>query len=144
MRTPFKIIVAALAATTALTAPPADARPNERGKAADQLNDPYNQVKAAAAVAILSQMILDMRVGPLARAMGDLGDEDARRVPYDARLGDVAGPEARAVPERMAREVPRAMATAGDMAAAIDAMIPQITAMSDQMRREMERATRRY
>lgn len=145
MRTPFKpAIFAALAASTALTAIPAEARSRGPTRPAKELRDPYNQAKAAAAAAILSQTLLDVRVGPLARAMSDLGDENARGIPYDARLGDVAGPEARVIPERLARAVPRAMAAAGDMAGAIDAMIPQIQAMSDQLRREMDRPARRY
>lgn len=137
-------LIVALTASTALTAIPAQARPRENDRVSEQLRDPYNQAKAAAAAAILAQTVLDMRVGPLARAMGDMGDQDARRVPYDARLGDVAGPDARKIPERVARDLPRAMAGAGDMAGAFEAMIPQINAMSDQLRREMDRAARRY
>lgn len=144
------IAVSALALTAALTPFAAQARPrsdlahSELDRVAGQLSDPANQAKASAVAAIFTQMLLDLRVGPLARAMGEMGDGDARYIPEDATLGDLAGPEARDAPRQMAREVPHAMRAMGSMTGAFDAMIPQLQDMAEQMRRTMKRYGRRY
>lgn len=108
-------------------------------RVADKLNDPLVQSQAAAMAMVMSQMLLDLNVGPVARALGEWSPE-ARDIPPDARVGDLLGPEAREVPRDLAREVPRTMGKLGRTADGIDAMMPQIEAMAEKMRRAMDQA----
>ncbi len=112
----------------------------DRSELTEQLSDPMTQVKVAAMAAMMSQMLLDLKVGPPARAMGDMGVEDARSVSPDARLGDIAGPGARDMPRQIAREVPGAMRKMGAASGAFEEMIPEFEAMAEKMRRAMAQA----
>lgn len=112
---------------------------HERSRMAEKLSDPLVQTQAAAMAAVMSQMVLDLKVGPMARAMGEW-DRNARDIPPDARLGDLLGPDARSAPRDMAREVPRAMGKMGRTADAMEEMMPQIEAMAEKMRRALDQA----
>lgn len=132
------------AALVAIVPSSAMARPPHRESRAEQrLTDPVVQAKAATMAALMTEMVLDMKVGPLARAMGEWGDPDLRHVPNDARLRDFAGPETRGLSRDIAREVPRAMGQMGRTAGAIEGMIPEFERMARQMGRVIDRAAPR-
>lgn len=114
--------------------------PRRDHRIAERLSDPAFEAQVAAMAAMMGQMVLDMKVGPLARAMGEMGDEDARDIPPDARLGDLAGPDARDMPDQLARELPRAMRHAGAAAGALEDMMPELQRMGERMRRAWERS----
>ncbi len=138
-----RVALAACLAAAAVMPSLAEARSHdERSQYTEALSDPMTQVKVAAMAALMSQMLLDLKVGPLARAMGEFGDEDARWVSPDARLGDIAGPGARDMPRQIAREVPSAMRKMGAASGAFEEMIPEFEAMADKMRRTMEQTRR--
>lgn len=138
-----RIALATALAAAALLPSAASARAaKDRPQIAERLADPALQAKVATMAALFSEMLLDLKVGPLARAMGEMGDEKARDISPDARLRDLAGPEARDLPRRIARDTPRAMSTMGKAAGALEEMIPEFQKMADQMRRAVEKADR--
>ena len=68
-----------------------------------------------------------MDIGPLTRAMDAAGGGRAvGDLPRDARLRDLAGPDAERLPRTIARNVPKAMGSAGEMAGALEDMMPQL------------------
>lgn len=123
---PIRSILLAFLVGAALAPAPAFARDTEIGDAAEKLSDPQMQLAVAAALAAVSQSILDMRIEPFARAMRSMGDDSAGDLPPDARLGDLAGPGAGRMPSEIARNVPRAMGSAAEMAGAIEGMLPEL------------------
>ena len=136
------LAVAALVPTSALARPASHAARHDL-RVAERLTDPAVQARASAMAAIMSERLLDVRVGPLARAIGEWGDPELRDVPYDARVRDFAGPGLRELPGDIAREMPRAMGQMGRTAGAIEGMIPEFERMAEQMRRAIDRADRR-
>lgn len=138
-----RVAFAAGLAAVALISSGASARPpSENPRIAEKLSDPMLQARVSGMVALMSEMMMDLKVGPLARAMGEWGDESARDIPEDARLRDLAGPEMRDMPRQIAREMPRAMSAAGRAAGAVEGMIPEFERMAQQMRRAIEAAGR--
>ncbi len=136
------VSLAALVPSSAMARPASHAARHD-SRVAERLTDPAVQARASGMAAIMSEMLLDLRVGPLARAAGEWGDEDLRDVPYDARVRDFAGPGLRGLPGDLAREMPRAMGQVGRSAGAIEDMIPEFERMAEQMRRAIDRADRR-
>ncbi|PLK26885.1 hypothetical protein [Novosphingobium sp. TH158] len=130
-------------ALSALVPSVASARPErDDPRIAEKLSDPMLQAQVSSMVALISEMVMDMKVGPLARAMGEWGDKSMRDIPDDARLRDLAGPEMRDMPRQVAREMPRAMNSMGRAAGALEEMLPEFDRMADQMRRAIEKAGR--
>ena len=139
-----RITLTAAVALAALVPSSAIARPAHRdSRVSERLADPVVQARASAMAAIMSEMLLDLKVGPLARAVGEWGDPELRDVPYDARVRDLAGPGLRELPRDLAREMPRAMGQVGRTAGAVEGMIPEFERMAEQMRRAIDRAERR-
>ena len=58
--------------------------------------------------------------------MRQMGDDSVKDLPPDARLGDLAGPRAQALPHEVARNVPRVMGSAASMAGAVQEMLPEL------------------
>ena len=137
----FHFAVAALAAPL-LVASPALAQDEPMGEMAAKMGDPEVQRAMAAALETMSEALLDVPVGPFAEAaramgktMGDAEeDEDLERLPPDATLRDLAGPEAERMPREMARRVPAMMGAMAGMAGMLEAMRPMLAAMAERMR----------
>jgi hypothetical protein len=138
-----KLVLACLAATalTPLPAaardiePSADAAPNsESADIARRLSDPANQVAATVALTALSEALLDIRIEPLRRALSAAGSDAASDLPPDARLRDLAGPEARQLPGTIGKRVPQAMSAAAGMAGAVQDMLPELKAAAERMK----------
>lgn len=126
----------------ALAAFPANAlaRDVPVGDVADALADPAIQESLGRAISAMSEALLDTRVGPLARAMGPIaGDGPWRDLPPDARLGDVAGPQARRVSREISRRVPEMMGSVAGMAGAIEDMLPELKATARRMKDALPR-----
>ena len=115
---------AIVAATLSLIAVPAAAQTRSEVEVVDRLNDPVVQEGVAAMVGALAGIVLDTRVGPLARYTDDLRPNDTLR---DIKRRDDPHFEAR-LHDDTRRTVARAGAVAGDM-----------VAMSGEMRRTAER-----
>lgn len=126
---------ALLAAAVVLPASAQARSEGPAGEAAERLADPANQIAVTAMLASLAKAMLDLEVGPLARAAADAtGDPDLRDVPPDARLRDLAGPDADRMEEKIARGTPRMMGSMAGVAEALDRMTPQLRAMARQMK----------
>lgn len=125
---PMRPIMIAAGLAGVLLAPlPALARESRAGDVADKLSDPGAQLAASAALAAMAETILDIDIAPYARAVAAAGGGHAvRDLPPDARLRDLAGPEAERMPREIAREVPRAMGSASELARSLDAMMPEL------------------
>ena len=149
-------LLAAVLASAALAPVPALARDNGMGKAVAQLNDPQLQNSIATAMAALSEAMMGMKMAPFARAMegmenigremgGEMGGEEAGgrskrpAIDPDATLGDMMGPEARKMPQQMARQVPQMMGAMAGMAGAMEAMLPQFEELGNRLKRQLPR-----
>lgn len=116
-------------------------RPSEAAEMARELEDPRNQKAAASALGDLFGVMLGMKAAPLAKAMDAMGEHDAaRRIPKGATIGDLAGPEARAVPREIKRRVPGMMTAMAAMTGMLDEMMPQLEAIGDNLERDLDRA----
>lgn len=128
-------LIAACLAATALFPVQALARAEAgsgAGAMAERLSDPATQIAVTAMLSTLAQSVLDLDIGPLARAMEGAGVHSD--LPSDARVGDVVGPETARTPEEIARRTPRMMTAMAGMAGAVDEMMPQLRAMAERMR----------
>lgn len=138
-------VAAAVLPLTVLALLPASAmareRPSEAAEMARELEDPRNQRAAANAMGALFEVMLGMKAAPLAKAMDAMGERDAaRRIPRGATIGDLAGPEARAMPREIKRRVPGMMTAMASMTGMMDEMMPQLEAIGKQMERDFGRA----
>ena len=141
MRSAF---IAASLAAIALVSSPAAARESEDeralGEMADTLSDPGAQMAFAAMLAGMSEALLDLRIEPMVRAAESMpGARPMRDLPPDARLRDVAGPEAERMPSAIARETPRMMGAMAGMARGFEGMIPELRRMAERMKQAIPR-----
>lgn len=104
---------------------------------AGKLADPRNQIAATVALTALSEMLLDLRIEPFRRAMATIGDENAADLPPDARLRDLAGPDAEDLPGEIGRRVPRTMGAAAGMIGSFQDLMPELRATIDRMKRAL-------
>ena len=111
---------------------------DEVGAVADRLSDPATQIAVTAALAAMTEALLDFRVGPFAKAVDEAGGGGhLRDVPADARVRDLAGPDADRLSGDIARKTPRMMNAMAGMADSLSAMMPQLRAMAERMRRSL-------
>jgi len=139
-----RFVAAAVLPLTVLALLPGPALAGERSseatEVARQLKDPRNQQVAANAMGAMLAMMLNMKAEPLAKAMDAMGEPDAvRRIPRNATIGDLAGPEARAMPREIKRRVPGMMTAVAAMTGMLDDMMPQLEAIGEQMERDFKR-----
>ena len=92
----------------------------------DKLSDPDVQAGVAGMLAAMSQVMLDMPIGPLAEAIERAGGEPTG-YDGDATVRDLAGPGAEAIPAELAERVPEMMNGASGMAKGFEAMLPPCT-----------------
>lgn len=119
-------------AALALAPLPAAAK-SETTKMADKMRDPAMQGAVAAALRVMSEAMLDIRIAPFLKAAEAIRDpERARDIDPDLRVRDVA-PDAGRVPEEMSRRVPAMMGAMGSMAEAAGAMAPVLKDMAREM-----------
>ena len=128
---------AACLSALALGPLPAAAQEEATGEVARRLSDPANQIAATVALTAITEALLDIRIEPMRRLLATWGDERAAHLPPDARLRDLAGPEADDLPGEIGRQVPRAMGTAAGAAGAIEAMLPELAATAERLKRSI-------
>lgn len=117
---------ALLAAACALAPLPALAQDEAAADVARRLSDPANQVAVTVALTALSEALLDIRIDPIRRALAAAGSDAADDLPPDARLRDLAGPDAATLPGEIGRRVPQTMGAAAGMAGAVEDMLPEL------------------
>lgn len=119
-------------AALALAPLPAAAK-SDTERMADKMRDPAMQGAVAAALRVMSEAMLDIRIAPFLKAAEAIRDpERARDIDPDLRVRDVA-PEAGRVPEEMSRRVPAMMGAMGGMAEAVEEMTPVLKNMAREM-----------
>jgi len=124
----------------ALAAPlPALAADSEMRGTVATLNDPVAQDRMADTVTAIVAALMQMQVGPLAKAVAQVDPEsDAAYIPPDATLGDVAGrdPEYAA---RMGDDVRAGTRMAGQAASALSAYAPVLKDMARDLAAQWEK-----
>lgn len=136
LRAPAALGLAAIAALS-LSAP-AQAREQGLDQAIGALSDPAMQHRMGDMLAALTGALMDLDVAPLANAVDQAqGTHQAKRYRKGMKLGDLAGPEARNVPEQVRRAAPQVMGQMAGMADAMQAMLPQLEAMGDKLKGAM-------
>lgn len=103
----------------------------------EKLADPEFQDHAAMMSSALVNVLLELPVGPMAEAMNDATGGRSPKVDPDARVRDLA-PGADELPTQISENLPRAMNMMSGMAKGVDAMLPALLDMADQMRGAME------
>lgn len=99
----------------------------------ERMQDPAQQRDMALMLQAMTEVLLDMPIGPLAEAAADMAGEEAAKIDPDMTLRQLA-PDAGQVSEEVARNVPRAMRAAGAMAEGMAALAPQWRALAERMR----------
>ncbi|MBL0922898.1 MAG: hypothetical protein IBJ12_00320 [Sphingomonadaceae bacterium] len=114
-------------------------RDDKFGDLADRFGDPAVQDGVAAVVERATGAMMNMNVGRFAQAIerarpGTVG----RRIPSDATVGDLAGRDARYLPEELGERSREAMGMMSGLARAMAVMMPEF----ERMGREMEESFR--
>ena len=99
----------------------------------EKLADPAMQEQMATTVAVLSEVLLDLPLAPLADALAQAGVEGADRIPNDTTLRKLA-PEADRVPAEIAENLPKMMGAMASMAKGMEAMMPALEDMAARMK----------
>jgi hypothetical protein len=135
-----------LAPLAAMMLAPIPALAGERAKDRDmgggevmrQLQDPRTQDAVGNAMGTLIGALLGMPAEPFVNAAEQMGDRKVRRsVPKGATLGDLAGPDARAMPRQIKRQVPHMMNAAGSMVGLLEQMAPQLEELGKKLEADL-------
>ena len=135
----MRLLVAALP-LLALAAPiPAFAADGEMRGAVATLNDPVTQDRMADTITAMVGALMQMQVGPLARAVAQIDPEsDAAYIPPDATLGEVTGRDPDYA-DRMGDDVRATTRMAGHAASALAAYAPVLKDMARDLAAQWER-----
>ncbi len=135
-------LVGSLIVLTALGPVSAQAKAKEASLAevAQKLRDPKLQSGIAGIMAALSQAMLSMNVGSFGAAIDKMeGREGASGIRPDATLADMIGPDAERMPEEMSAKLPMMMDAMAGMAGSMEAMLPQLKQIGEQMKKSLPR-----
>jgi hypothetical protein len=144
-----RAVLACGLAAVALSPLPAHARAASRdaglAEMADRLGDPELQHSFAGVLVALSDALLGMKVAPMARAAAAMGDSHMdghmdRRIGPNTTLRDLAGPDARNLKAGITEKVPQMMSAMAGMTGAMQAILPQLEAMAEQMKGRLDEA----
>ena len=120
----MRIVLLVLAAI--LVPAPAVAAEGDATRAIEELSDPARQAQMAAAAEAVTEAVLAMPAAPLLRAAATMAGHDPEEIDPDTRVGDLVGPEAADAPREFAERLPAMMGAMATMAAAFEAMLPQL------------------
>ena len=99
----------------------------------EKLADPAMQEQIATTVTVMSEILLDLPLAPLAKSLAEAGVESADRIPRDATLRKLA-PGAERVPEELAENLPRMMNAMAALSKGLEEMRPALEEMADRMK----------
>ena len=102
-------------------------------KLVEKLADPAVQAQLATTVAVMSDVLLDMPLAPLADALAQAGVEAADEIPHDTTLRQLS-PDAGRVPDEVAHRLPQMMGAMASMAKGMAAMMPALEEMAARMK----------
>ncbi len=138
-----RLVSLTVLAALALAPVPALARTAADEDFAAGLDDPRKQEAMGNAMGAMMAVLLNMKAEPLARAMERMGDHKAaRKIPRGATLGDLAGPEAKRMPDEVRRRVPAMMGAMGELAGMMKDIAPELEAIGEDFGRQMDEAAR--
>jgi hypothetical protein len=129
----MRYALTALAAISTFASGPAFAAEGDAEQIAEKLADPALQAEVAKMAETMTAVMLDMPVGPMARAAAELEGKDPEAVDPDLTVRDLAGPEAADAPREIAVRVPQMMAALATLAVALEEMLPQLRAIGERM-----------
>ena len=133
--TRFALIALPLLALAA----PLPAAANEMQRAVATLNDPVAQDRMADTITAMVGALMQMQVGPLARAVAQIDPEsDAAYIPRDATLGEVAGRDPDYA-DRMGADVRATTRMAGQAASTLAVYAPVLKDMARDFAAQWER-----
>ncbi|MCB2077781.1 MAG: hypothetical protein KDE55_08800 [Novosphingobium sp.] len=116
----------------------AHAQESDFGQVTERLNDPATQMAVTAALVAMSEALMQIEIGPFARAAEAAGAGEAvRDLPPDATVRDLAGPDAQRMQRQLARRTPEMMGAAAGMAGALEEMLPRFREMARKMKDAM-------
>lgn len=138
----MRVTLFAAASALALATPAAVAAQEQpvetsASELSDRLSDPAEQERLAGMFAALGEIMLELPVGPMLQATARAAGEDAPDIDRDARLRDLAGPEAERLPEEISEKVPQVMGMMAGMAEGIETMRPLLEAWAETMREQI-------
>ena len=87
----------------------ASAQEDEIEAVAETLGDPDVQQAVAGTLAVITEILMEMPVGPMLEAAAEATGKDAKDIDPDTRLRDIAGDRGARVSEDVERLTPRAM-----------------------------------
>ena len=120
-------------------AAPLPAAANEMQGTVETLNDPVTQDRMADTVTAMVAALMQMQVGPLAKAVAQIDPEsDAAHIPPDATLGDMTGRDPDYA-NRMGNDVRAGTRMAGHAASALAAYAPVLKDMARDFAAQWER-----
>lgn len=99
----------------------------------DKLSDPDFQDGMGEALSAVSDILLDLPVGPLIEAAEKMAGEPVSDYDRDATVRDLAGPDAERVPEEIRERVPQMMSAMSGMAEGLAVMLPALREMARDM-----------
>ena len=119
------------------TAPTSEAQMNEM---AEKLADPGMQDGIATMVERMAVTMMKLPVGELAGAIEDARPGTVKdRIPKDATLADLAGDDARGIPEKLGKQSRVAMNMMSGFAKIFAKMMPELEDMARDMEADMKR-----
>ena len=132
----MRIVLAPLVlATAAALAPsPALASDSETRRMAEELRDPAQQAEIAATAEAVTEAMLSIPVGPLARAVAEVEGEDPDYVDPDLRAGDLVDPDTIDASYEFAHRLPQMMGALAGVAVALEEMLPELRARIEAAR----------
>jgi len=133
----MRYALTALAAVSAFVSGPALAAEGDAAHLAKDLADPELQAEVAVMAQAMASAMLDMKIGPMARAAAEMEGKDPEAVDPDLTVRDVAGPEATDAPREIAVRVPQMMGAMATLAVAFEQMLPQLRAIGEQAERSL-------
>lgn len=130
-----------VAALAALATMPVPALAKADGSLSRELRDPYKAEAMGDMLGAMLGVMLDMKAEPLARVMEAAGEpEAARKIPRGATIGDLAGPNARRMPQEVRRRAPAMIGALGEFAGMLEEMAPQFEQIAKDFDRKVENA----
>jgi hypothetical protein len=133
----MRYAVTALAAASAFVCGPTLAAESDAAHLAKDLADPDLQAELAVMAQTMATAMLDMKIGPMARAAAEMEGKDPEAVDPDLTVREVAGPEAADAPREIAVRVPQMMGAMAALAVAFEQLLPQLRAIGEQAERSL-------
>ena len=104
----------------------------------DKLGDPAEQERLAGMVEAMGYMLMQMPIGPLADAVGNVTGEPVEVDNPDARLADYAGPRAQEIPSQIADRVPQMMGMLAQMGVSAQKLAPALEEWAKEMGKQVD------